>query len=177
MLDRGFCVDDMTVPLNTVQHQMGTYHNNYSNNGHYNQNMYSPQGHRPSSFAIQELLGLANPAYRQNNSPDLIDSQSGNFMYLPREFSMYNNGPQDPVNQNYINPRDQQPHHPQSASPSPFCPWRFDTFTQTTVTNNQPFVQAVTSVVPRHVNNISYSCKASPGLDHEGKQYHLSFFF
>lgn len=173
MLDRGYA-DDMNGLLPPNPPQMFPFQNHYGTNGHFGQNLMYAQNQRPS-FAIQEILGLSNPNCRQNTSPELMDSSgnmsSANLMYVSREFSGLNSGSYngalspESLNQNYLNTRDQTP---QQSTNQTFCPWRFDALSQTTV-NNQQVVQTVTSVVPRHAENVSYCYKTSPLIDQEGK--------
>lgn len=172
MLERGY-PDDMNCLLPPNPPQMLQFQNHYGANGHFGQNLMYAQNQRPS-FAIQEILGLSNPNCRQNTSPDLMDSScnmsSANLMYVSRDFSSLNSGTYngalspESLNQNYLNPRDPTP---QQTTNQGFCPWRFDALSQTTV-NNQQVVQTVTSVVPRHVDNVNYCYKTSPLLEQEG---------
>lgn len=173
MLERSFCSEDMGGILNANSAQMSHFQNPYGNNGHYNQ-MY-PANQR-SSFAIQEILGLGNPACRQNTSPEIMDTQSmspGNFMYISRDFPIsynhggYNGSPltgQDTMNQNYLNVRDPMQQPPQTSQNSPFCPWRFDGLAQTPV-SNQTLMPSMTSSMPRHIDNVNYGYKTSPGTE------------
>lgn len=176
MIERGFCAEEMGGLLHANPGQMSGFQNHYGNGGNFNP-MY-PQNQRPS-FAIQELLGLGNTACRQNTSSEFLES-TGNLMYISRDFPMYGAGsysgphlPQDSINPNYVNIREPTPQL-HTSTPSPFCPWRFDPLTQTTVTN-QSHVQPMTSVMPRHTDNITYNYKMSPVHDQGEEWYSLLF--
>lgn len=159
--------------MNSSPVQMHSFQNHYGNSGHFS-HMY--QQNQRSSFAIQELLGLGNPACRQNTSPEM-DPQNlspGNLVYISRDYPMYShgnyNGPnihQESMIQSYANIREPTPQH-QAPAGSPFCPWRFDPLPQTPA-QNQPLVQTMTSVMPRHVENVPCSYKMSH-IHEQGKK-------
>ncbi|KAL8596611.1 hypothetical protein ACOMHN_051940 [Nucella lapillus] len=123
-----------------------------------------------SSFAIQELLGLAS--CRQNvPSPDLLESSGHVMGTLPSVYHLP--GLQPPVPPGHRDPaqaaaflRGDQGGMGTASSAGPFCPWRFDPLT------SQPHVaQGMTPAAPRftgrHGDDLSFGYKHNIADDGE----------
>ncbi|KAJ8309280.1 hypothetical protein KUTeg_014154 [Tegillarca granosa] len=157
----------MNTVLNSQPTQMSNYQTHYNTNGHFPQ-MYNAQPQR-SSFAIQEILGLANvSSCRQNPSPDILDTLGmTSSMHISTTLSSGNingniNLDHHQQTQNFY--REQIP----QTSNSSFCPWRIDTLNHQNQPNPPqppppppPPMSTCHALPPRYSESVFYGSKVS----------------